>query len=492
MAVRRPVVTPVALTTVAHELSLTVSGEIMVSGITHDSREVLHGDIYVAIPGMKNHGIEFLNDAVASGAVAVASDAHGVAIAQNYGLPTIELPRPRHDMALLAQTIFHHPDRHLTLIGVTGTNGKTTVASMVRHILRSSGHHVGMIGTLGAFAGDEHLAGLRTTPESTDLYATLGYMHEQGITHVVMEVSSHGLELDRVAGLTFDSAVFTNLSQDHLDFHHSMENYFAAKVKLFNLTKAAVINTQDQYGHTLESLVPGNVQVLTCGAQGSVQAQNLAMTADGQAVFEVTIGTETSHIDLPMVGAFNVMNALCACASVMQVGVSLEQAAQALSAFPGVPGRCERVVPSGDALAIVDYAHTPDAVEKILQELRHTTTGRLICVLGCGGDRDPIKRFDMGKIAAELADEVIVTDDNPRSEDPQSIRAEVIRGTQGGSASVHEVGDRRQAIELAISLGSRGDVIAVLGKGHETGQEINGEVFPFDDREVIRQVSARA
>lgn len=492
MAVRRPVVTPIALTSVAHELSLAVSGDILVSGITHDSREVQHGDIYVAIPGFRNHGIEFLQEAVAHGAVAIASDQHGVAIAQNHGLPTIELPSPRRDMALLAGEVFGHPERKLSLIGVTGTNGKTTVTSMLRHILSSTGHREGMIGTLGAFAQDEYLSGLRTTPESTDLYATLSYMQQQGITHVVMEVSSHGLELDRVAGLEFASAVFTNLSQDHLDFHQSMDNYFAAKAKLFGMTRAAVINSDDEYGQRLLADLPDSLPVTTCGISGQVRALDVTGMADGYTSFDINSDHSLGHVKLPMLGEFNVMNALCACASAQQVGVSLEQAAAALNSFPGVPGRCERVSPSGKALAIVDYAHTPDAVEKILRQLRNAATGKLICVLGCGGDRDPSKRFDMGRIAAQFADVVIVTDDNPRTENPQSIRTEVMRGADEGRAHVQEIADRAAAIKEAIHIGEAGDVVAVLGKGHESGQEINGEVYPFDDREVIRLVSAHA
>ena len=492
MASRRPVTAPVALAAVAQELSLTVSGDIHISGITHDSREVTHGDLYVAIPGLKNHGIEFLDQAITNGAVAVASDAHGVAIAANHGLPTVTLINPRRDMALLASVVFDHPERKLTLIGITGTNGKTTVASMVRHIVHSAGHTTGMIGTLGAFSGEEHLAGLRTTPESTDLYATLAYMAQHDVTHVVMEVSSHGLVLDRVAGLHFASAVFTNLSQDHLDFHASMEDYFAAKTQLFTMTDAAVVNADDAYGVQLLARIPAGVKIVTCGQHGDVQAAAVKATADGRTIFDLQVEQHEHHVELPMIGDFNVMNALCAIAACSEIGISAQEAATALSTFPGVPGRCERVTPSGDALAIVDYAHTPDAVEKVLTQLRKATQGQLVCVLGCGGDRDPHKRYDMGKIAASIADVVIVTDDNPRTEDPQVIRTEVMRGAAVGTAQVHEMGDRREAIAFALSLATSGAIVAVLGKGHESGQEIHGEIFPFDDRDVIRQVSAHA
>lgn len=492
MASRRPVTAPVALAAVAHELSLDVSGDINISGITHDSREVTHGDLYVAIAGMKNHGIEFLDQAIANGAVAVASDAHGVAIATDHGLPTVTLTNPRRDMALLSSVVFGHPERKLTLIGITGTNGKTTVASMVRHILSSTGLVTGMIGTLGAYCASEHLAGLRTTPESTDLYATLAYMAQHDVTHVVMEVSSHGLVLDRVAGLQFASAVFTNLSQDHLDFHSSMEDYFAAKARLFSMTDAAVVNIDDTYGAQLLARIPAGVSVVTCGQLGDMQATAVKATADGSTLFDLEFKQHKHHVELPMIGNFNVMNALCAIAACSEVGFSAQNSSAALSTFPGVPGRCERVTPSGDALAIVDYAHTPDAVEKVLTQLRKATQGTLVCVLGCGGDRDPHKRYDMGKIAASIADVVVVTDDNPRTEDPQAIRTEVMRGAHDGTAAVHEIGNRQEAIAFALSLAKSGDVVAVLGKGHESGQEINGEIFPFDDRAVIRQVSAHA
>lgn len=492
MAVRRPVTTPVAVAAVAKELSLDISADAVVTGITHDSRDVVAGDLYVAIPGLKNHGIEFISQAISNGAVAVASDSLGVKVAAQNGLPTIELKNPRSDMALLAAAIYGHPEKALTLVGITGTNGKTTVACMVRDILKASGKKIGMIGTLGAFAESEHLPGLRTTPESTDLYATLAYLHQKGITHVVMEVSSHGLALDRVAGLHFASAIFTNLSQDHLDFHANMEDYFAAKVKLFSMTSSAVINIDDEYGQKLISLIPNEVEVITCGQGAQLQSSAINTSSDGYSNCDVKFAGETAHLALPMVGNFNVMNALCAIGSANQVGIEFNDSVKALNNFSGVPGRCERVSPSGDALAIVDYAHTPDAVEKILTQLQQATSGKLICVLGCGGDRDPSKRYDMGRIAAEISDLVVVTDDNPRTEDPQKIRTEVLRGAKTGKAQVIELGDRKAAIAHALNIGAPGDIVAVLGKGHESGQEINGEIFAFDDREVIRQVSANA
>ncbi len=493
MAVFRPQPQRVLLDVLAATLNAPVSGEVWVSGITHDSRAIQHGDLYVAVPGFKQHGIDFLEDAVAAGAVAVASDAHGVQVAQAYGLPTIELTDVRDGMATLAAQIYGHPERELVMIGITGTNGKTTTASMVRHILRSQGKITGMIGTLGAWCGDEHLPGMRTTPESTDLFALLGYFLDNNITHVVMEVSSHGLVLDRVAGITFDAAAFTNLSQDHLDFHETLDNYFAAKAKLFDHTQSAVINSDDEYGRKLIAQIGQRIPIATFGSAGKWSAREVSSHVSGQTTFVVSgVEIDEVQVSLPMFGHFNVANALCAMALVHSVGIDPKHAADALSTFAGVPGRSEIVSPSGSGTAVVDYAHTPDAVEKILQELRAVNPSRLITVIGCGGDRDPSKRFSMGHIASSLSDVVIVTDDNPRSESPEEIRAEVERGARSADADVMNIGDRRLAIRQALQLAHIGDIVAVLGKGHESGQEVAGEIQPFDDREVIRKESAHA
>ena len=493
MAVFRPQPQRVLLDVLAATLNAPVVGEVWVSGITHDSRQIQHGDLYVAVPGFTQHGIDFLEDAVAAGAVAVASDAHGVQVAQAYGLPTIELADVRHGMAALAAQIYCHPERELVMLGVTGTNGKTTTASMIRHILREQGISVGMIGTLGAWCGDEHLPGMRTTPESTDLFALLGYFRSRKITHVVMEVSSHGLVLNRVAGITFDVAAFTNLSQDHLDFHENMESYFAAKSMLFDHAQVAVVNTEDEYGRKLVSAIGTRIPVVTFGKGGTWSYDDVTSDVSGVTTFVVQHGgAESLQISLPMFGHFNVANALCSMAVVDAVGIAPEKSATALQTFTGVSGRSEIVSPSAAGTAVVDYAHTPDAVEKILHELRAVNPSRLITVIGCGGDRDSSKRYLMGHIASQLSDVVIVTDDNPRSENPDDIRAEVERGAREANADVINVGDRRQAIRQALHLAQSGDIVAVLGKGHESGQEIAGVVHPFDDREVIRQESAHA
>ncbi len=488
MAILRPQPRRILLDALALVVNGQVDGEVWVSGITHDSRQINHGDLYVAVPGFTQHGIDFLEAAISAGAVAVASDSQGVKVAQAFGIPTIELSNVRRDMALLAAEIYGHPEQHLTIVGITGTNGKTTTASMVRHIMREAGHATGMIGTLGAWANDEFLPGLRTTPESTDLYALFGHFVEQGITHVVMEVSSHGLVLERVAGIDFAVAAFTNLSQDHLDFHGDMDSYFAAKSMLFDHCRDAVINIDDHYGNTLYNSIKSRLHCETVGQSANWSFQNVTTDVSGQTSFFVVHDhDENQSAVIPMFGFFNVINALTAIATCQLLGISIEESIKALSTFAGVPGRCEIVTPSGSGTAVVDYAHTPDAVAKILTELKAVHPRQLIAVIGCGGDRDPSKRFAMGAIASQMADVVVVTDDNPRSEDPADIRSEVERGTREGTAAVSNIGDRRLAIRQALRLAHEGDIVAVLGKGHESGQEIAGVVHPFDDRAVIRE-----
>lgn len=493
MAILRPQPRRILLDALANVTHSPVAGEVWVSGITHDSRLVQHGDLYVAVPGFQQHGIDFLEAAVAAGAVAVASDSHGVRVAQAFGLPTIELADVRHDMAMLAAEVYGHPENSLTMLGITGTNGKTTTASMVRHILKEQNVDVAMIGTLGAWCGEEHLPGVRTTPESTDLFALLGYFVERGMTHVVMEVSSHAMTLSRVAGITFDVAAFTNLSQDHLDFHGDMDHYFAAKASLFESTNHGVINADDMYGKALIEQCIGRIPLSTFGQDADWSASSVHSHVAGETTFEVTtpVGNKLS-VRIPMFGQFNVSNALCAMAVVSAIGLDSAKAASSIQTFTGVAGRCEIVTPSGPGTAVVDYAHTPDAVDKILSELRAVNPRKLITVIGCGGDRDPSKRFAMGQIASQHSHVVIVTDDNPRTEEPSAIRAEVERGAREGSAEVINVSDRQLAIRQAIVLAQDGDIVAVLGKGHESGQEINGVTYPFDDRDVIRQESAHA
>jgi UDP-N-acetylmuramoyl-L-alanyl-D-glutamate--2,6-diaminopimelate ligase len=484
--------TPVTLEALGATLNLQVNGEIEISGITHDSRSVTPGDLYFAIPGLAQHGIDFVEQAIDNGAVAVASDTRGCETAEALGLPWLLLNNPRLDMANIAAEFYGHPEQKLTMIGVTGTNGKTTITQMLRTLLEGAGRSVGVIGTLGTFVGELEIPSKRTTPESTDLFELLAQIVGAGADTVCMEVSSHALELQRVAGIKFDVAVFTNLTQDHLDFHGTMENYFAAKEKLFidSRCRVAVIGCDDVWGRKLISSTDAQ-QVVSVGATGDWRISDVSSDLSGNTRFVLTTPDEKFEANIPMYGDFNAKNAALCLAVCASLGIDANTAKDSLEKLPQVPGRMQLVSQHNDSLAFVDYAHTPDAVQKVLTEILIAKPTKLITVLGCGGDRDPSKRAIMGQISAELSDVVVITDDNPRSEDPAQIRSEVFKGTLGQPAQVFEIGDRREAISFALSMAGPGDVVAVLGKGHEVGQEINGEITDFDDAKVIREVIAR-
>ena len=481
------------LADISSQLQLHSNGDVLITGITHESRDVRSGDLFVAIPGLEQHGINFLDQAKSCGAVAVASDEHGCERAKAVGMPYVLLQSPRLDMAHLAQHVYGYPDKNLQLIGVTGTNGKTTVTQMLRHMLTEMSVKVGVIGTLGAFIGSQQIPTGRTTPESTDLYALLAQMHASGVETVCMEVSSHALALDRVAGLHFAAALFTNLSQDHLDFHGDMESYFATKARLFesDMTDLAIINADTDWGKRLIGISSAQ-SIATVGSQGQWKIDHVRTETSGQTVFDFTAQGEQHHVVVPMFGSFNAGNAALCLTALQLLNRDLHIAISALKSLPQVPGRFEVAWHSDDKLAIVDYAHTPDAIEKVLKEIRAVQPKRIITVFGCGGDRDPAKRPIMGQVAASQSDIVIVTDDNPRSEDPASIRNAILAGIDSAQVSVEVIPDRRLAIRQALILAEPGDVIAILGKGHETGQEIAGVVTPFDDREVTREEATHA
>jgi len=488
--VTRPKTNGSELSQLASLVSGKYSNDIKVFGITHDSRSVQPGDLYVALRGDNNHGIDFMDEAISNGAAAIASDSFGAEIAKQQALPVLELVNAREDMALIAAKIYDNPESKLVLTGVTGTNGKTTTTHILRSIFRDAGKHVGVIGTLGTYLDDGYLPGARTTPESTDLYAILALMVERGITHVFMEVSSHALALHRVTGIKFDVAVFTNLTQDHLDFHGSMENYFAAKALLFTseFSRQAVICTDDDWGVKLatESQIP----VVTIGRNGDWKTSPAISNSSGLTTQKIDVENfDSISLVINMLGSFNATNAACALVVGQILGLPVDAILDSLRKVQPIPGRLEKVSIASAGTVFVDYAHTPDAVATVLTVIRDANPEKIITVLGCGGDRDSTKRPLMGKVASELSDIVFVTDDNPRSEEPAEIRKSVLDGAGKGTAQVFEVADRRVAIFQALKLARDGDVIAILGKGHETGQEISGEVFPFDDRIVVRQES---
>ena len=471
------------------------AAEHTVTGVTLDSRRVARGDLYAALPGAKVHGADFLAEVVAAGASALLTDPTGLDRALATGLPVLVADDPRRVLGELAARTYSRPAAAMVLIGTTGTNGKTTTSYLVEAGLRAAGHRTGLVGTVGTQIGDRVLPSARTTPEAPELAALLALMREEGVTAAAMEVSSHALAQGRMDGTPVDVAVFTNLSQDHLDFHGSMQEYFAAKALLFTRARAgsAVINLDDPMGERL--LHATRLPVATVSASGDVRADWRAETvAQGAGSSDVVVHGPAGerldlHVGLP--GDFNVANALCALAALAAAGVDPEVAARGISGLAGVPGRAEPVHAGQEFTALVDYAHTPDAVTRLLATLRPLTPGRLVVVLGCGGDRDAGKRPLMGAAAVTGADLVILTSDNPRSEDPVAILDAMAAGAQGvEGADVEVVVDRRTALALAVQGLGAGDTLVVAGKGHEQGQEIGGVVLPFDDRvELARAVT---
>jgi UDP-N-acetylmuramoyl-L-alanyl-D-glutamate--2,6-diaminopimelate ligase len=479
----------IRLASVANHLSPNDFGRL--SGVTLDSRQVHPGDLYVALPGSRVHGAEFCADAVAAGAVAVLTDPDGRARAVASGVPVFVLADPRARLGEVACWVYGNPSRLLRLIGVTGTSGKTTTTYLLESGLRAAGHLTGLIGGVQTRIGADRLASSLTTPEAPDLQALFAVMAERGVTAAAMEVSSHSLALGRVAGTSFDVAVFTNLSQDHLDFHADMEEYFRAKASLFAPPVVGVVNIDDKYGRRLAA--SATVPVTTFSASGRQQADWRAVDvrsgADGSTFRVIGPGGVEADVSVGLAGGFNVANALGATVALVEAGIGLEDAVAGMAACQGVPGRLERVqAPGLGVTAFVDYSHKPGAVEAVLRALRPVTQQDLIVVLGCGGDRDRGKRPMMGAAAARLADVAILTSDNPRSEDPLAILAAMLDGVlsvpRDERARVIIEPDRAAAIWRAVSLASAGDVIVVAGKGHETGQYVAGAVLPFDDRQV--------
>ncbi|MEV6927000.1 UDP-N-acetylmuramoyl-L-alanyl-D-glutamate--2,6-diaminopimelate ligase [Dactylosporangium sp. NPDC051485] len=468
--------------------------DVSVTGVTHSSSAVLPGDLYAALPGSRVHGARFIPEALQRGAVAVLTDPEGVR--EDAGVPFIVVDRPRDVLGDVASKVYGEPTRRLSTIGITGTAGKTSTTYLIEAGLRAAGQVTGLIGTVETRLGDLSVESIRTTPEATDLHALFAAALERGVQSVAMEVSSHALEVGRVGGVHFAAAGFTNFGLDHLDFHPSVEAYFAAKARLFDGRAAVEILNFDDVS-VMRLSKPGTWTYSAAGDGADFGVSGVTPDGYGQA-FDVHWQGRTARSGVRLPGRHNVANALLAIASLVAVGVDLDVAAGAVAAAPGSPGRMERVDAPGDVIGVVDYAHKPDAMVEVLRALRALAAdrgGRVLCVVGAGGDRDRGKRPLMGRAAAEGADLVIVTDDNPRTEDPAAIRAEVLagaRGATGGAAAVVEVDGRRAAIAHAVAQAKPGDVIALLGKGHERGQEINGEVLPFDDRVELAAVLREA
>jgi UDP-N-acetylmuramoyl-L-alanyl-D-glutamate--2,6-diaminopimelate ligase len=463
-----------------HVEALRGDPETEISSLAYDSSRVAEGTLFFCVRGQTRDGHEFAPAAVEAGAAALV-------VEEDLELPVtqVRVADARASMAPLAARFWGDPTAELQVAGITGTNGKTTTAFLLREILEAAGRPCGLLGTVKQVVGGSEEDVVRTTPEAIDLQATFRRMLDGGDRCCVMEVSSHALVLHRADAIHFDTAVFTNLSQDHLDFHSDMEDYFAAKRLLFAAGPgAAVVNADDPYGRRLAE----EIDCLTFSAEGAeadFRATDVDLDSAG-ASFTVAGPEATLQLTTRLPGSFNVANSLAALAAAHTLGVPAEQAAAALAGASGVPGRFEPVEEGQPFTVLVDYAHTPEALENVLQAARPLTEGRLISVFGAGGDRDRAKRPRMGAIGADLSDLAIVTSDNPRSEDPEAIIAEILQGIDNPEVRV-EV-DRRAAIALALAEADRGDTVLIAGKGHEQGQEFEGgRKIPFDDRLVARE-----
>ncbi|MEN6645582.1 MAG: UDP-N-acetylmuramoyl-L-alanyl-D-glutamate--2,6-diaminopimelate ligase [Armatimonadia bacterium] len=466
--------------------------DVEVTAVTADSRAVTPGSLFVAITGTVSEGHDYLADALKRGAVAVVYQRPEYAAQIPQGVVAVQVAASRRAAAVLADRFWGHPSGDLTLVAVTGTNGKTTTVHLLESIFQAAGHKTGMIGTLGRRVGEETVVASRTTPDAIELQALLARMRDEGITHVSMELSSHAIDLDRAWGCSFAAALFTNLSQDHLDWHQTMDAYRGSKSRLFSEYAAfapremvGAINVDDEAGRLIAAEAKCRVVGYGTGSEAQVRAEGVERSWAGTQMNLVTPTWQTP-MRLQLVGQFNVMNALGAAACAWGLGVEQEAIVSGLQALASVPGRLEKVNRGQDFAVLVDYAHTPDALENVLRAARELEPSTLICVFGCGGDRDRTKRPQMGKIAGDLADVVIVTSDNPRSERPEDIVADITAGMAGTQYEV-EV-DREQAIHKAIAQAGGGDIVVIAGKGHEDYQEFEGgRKVHFDDREVAAE-----
>jgi UDP-N-acetylmuramoyl-L-alanyl-D-glutamate--2,6-diaminopimelate ligase len=461
---------------------IRVDPEAEAFGVSYDSRNVRPGEVFVAVPGLETDGHCYVARAVERGAVCAVCQ-HPA----DCGVPHAVVPSARRALAVISANWFGHPARRLTVVGVTGTNGKTTVTHFIKSILeRKLGAGVGLIGTIQNVIGGEILPADRTTPESRDLQELLRRMADSGCTHAVMEVSSHALALDRVYGIPFAVGVFTNLTRDHLDFHGTMENYCDAKAKLFDSCAAAVYNADDPWHARLLRGSACHRLAYGVDAPADLRGTELDLRAEGVAFTAETDGRRIP-VRVAVPGRFTVYNALAAMGACRALGIPPEDSAEALAGCAGVKGRMEVVpTPGRDCTVIIDYAHTPDALENVLRTARGFARGRVIAVFGCGGDRDRTKRPQMGAIAARLADLAVVTTDNPRTEDPAAIIADILAG-MGDRRGCTVVPDRAEAIRRAMDAAGPGDVIVLCGKGHETYQVMGRTVRHLDEREIVAE-----
>ncbi len=452
-----------------------------ITTVVYDSRKVTPGSLFVAITGFATDGNKYIPMALEKGASAILT-----AQPQPESVPHIQVASDRLALAQLGENFYDHPGRAMKLIGITGTNGKTSSTLLLKHVLEQVlGAKVGLVGTMENMIGDLVIPTERTTPESFELQSLLAQMRDAGCTYAIMEVSSHAIALDRVAGLHYAVGAFTNLTEDHLDFHKTMEDYCKTKAELFRRCDYAVANRDDTWFYQMTEDAACPVLTTSAKEKTGLYAKDLELLADGIS-FTAVYGEKNTKVNLPIPGKFTVYNALTVLGCAIQLGISLEDAANALRNAKGVKGRVEVVpTPGEDYTVLIDYAHTPDGLENVLSSVKSYCQGRLIAVFGCGGDRDPIKRPIMGKIGVDIADYAVITSDNPRTEDPEKIIQDILKGVNTAKNNYKVIENRIKAIHHAMDIGQKNDIIVLAGKGHETYQEICGVKHHLDEREVV-------
>ena len=460
-------------------------GSMKISGIACDSRKVKPGNVFVCITGYETDGHKYAKSAVENGAVAVVAE---------HDLPTVDVPcvivdNTRKAMSEMAATFYDYPYKKFKLIGITGTNGKTTTTYLIKSILEHLGKKVGLIGTNQNMIGDMIMETSRTTPDSLELMQLFDMIASHNVDYVVMEVSSHALALDRVTACTFDVGAFTNITQDHLDFHNTMEEYLAAKSILFNICNTGVVNKDDARSeYLIENARCRNMITYGINQDCDLKASNIILNEDG-VKFDINYGGMEEHVDLPIPGEFSVYNALTAIGCCMAENIPLDLAVDGLHSAKGVKGRIEIVrTPGTNYTVIIDYAHTPDGLLNVINAIRGFAKGRIVTLFGCGGDRDASKRPIMGKIAGELSDFCIVTSDNPRTEDPEKIIKQVVEGVKQTDCDYEVITNRFSAIEYALDHAKKNDIILLAGKGHETYQVLGKDTIKFDEREIVQKL----
>ena len=464
-----------------HIVSTNVTEDLEITDVVYDSRKVTPGCLFVAVSGFATDGNRYIPMALEKGAALVVT-----AKPQPDSVPHVQVASDRLALAQIGCNFFGHPGDAMQMVGITGTNGKTSSVLLLKHILEETlGAKVGLIGTMGNMIGDVSVPGDRTTPESFELQSLLAQMRDAGCTHVVMEVSSHAIALDRIAGLHYTVAAFTNLTEDHLDFHKTMEHYCDTKAELFARCEKAVCNVDDPWFDRMTQKAACEMITISAKGDAKLWAENQELFSDGIA-FTAINGNEKVPVCLPIPGKFTVYNALTALGCAMALGIALDRAAAALHTAQGVKGRVEVVpTPGKDYTVLIDYAHTPDGLENVLTSVKGFCKGRLIAVFGCGGDRDPVKRPIMGRIGVEIADYAIITSDNPRTEDPGKIIQDILKGVDSSKNNYEVLENRPKAIQHAMDIAKKNDIIVLAGKGHETYQEICGVKHHLDEREVV-------